>query len=309
MSDEDEALTQRPASKTEAQRLEAWVAAKLHGASRHPSNDAALFAATDLRPSAPEDRSTEAQRLEQWIASRLGARVTRGKTVDDVSGPVDGVVATPFASREATLEERSWSPASTPRDRSELPRAEEPSAVTSRSPTARAKGFNPIPMGVYARIKVELWRSKEPPSKVLERHDLDEVRWRAHEHWLRAAMTAAARTGDADFLVQLTAALRAARAEARVASAPTQSDVDDESDLERFCRIRAAVELAGEEAEEETLRAEKITRLDWDDMRIEWSERLRHDPELARRVRRLTARARREKAASLEDVRVAAAPP
>lgn len=309
MIDEDEALTQRPASKTEAQRLEAWVAAKLHAASPHALDDAAFFAAKGLRPSAPEDRSTEAQRLEQWIAARLRGRVDQGKTVDAVSGPVGGIAATPFASREATLEERSWSPASTPRDRSELPRAEEPSPVTSRSPTARAKGFIPIPMGVYARIKVELWRSKEPPSKLLERHDIDEVRWRAHEHWLRAAMSTAARNGDADFLVQLTAALRAARAEARLASAPTQSDGDDESGLERFCRIRAALELAGEEAEEEALRAEKITRLDWDDLRIEWSERLRHDPELARRVRRLTARARREKAGSLEDVQVAAAAP
>jgi hypothetical protein len=153
------------------------------------------------------------------------------------------------------------------------------------------RGFVPLPLEVYARIKVASWRDVEPLETVLSQHAVDELRWRQHEHWLKSAMAHAARDRDPRLVLEVAAAIRRARAEARRAQESSASAAMD--DLERYARIRAALELAGEDDEDAALAGEGLTRLAWDELRIDWSERTRHDPELSRRVRKAIGRARR----------------
>ena len=50
---------------------------------------------------------------------------------------------------------------------------------------------------------------------------------------------------------------------------------------------------------DEVLLVEGIPRHEWDELRVDWSERLRSDPDLARKVRKAVGRARRTLEASL----------
>jgi len=265
MGDEAEPLTQRAGRGPEAQRLEAWVVGRL----------AVPF----------ERRATlsESERLERWVRGALEQRASL------VAQPVAPAAAVGFDDARALAYEP---PPFAPRPLDPLAVAE-PMVAKAPAPTAAAADtrgvsrLEPLPLDVYARIKVAGWRGGDGLEAALAREGIDEVRWREHEAWLREELTATARRRDASLVRGVAEAIRRARSEGRRTAPPTAPD------LEHYARLRAAVELAGEEHEDEALSREGVTRFDWDELRIDWAERLQRDPELSRRVRKSVGKARR----------------
>jgi hypothetical protein len=245
----------------------------------------------------PAGTSHESERLEAWVRARLGS-LEAGRYAHGPAADREALVGRAHA---ASLTLAAPEPSAPLTARAPSPvalRASEGASTRESSPNAAVsheawEPFAPIPLELYARVKVELWQRRDPLEDVLERHGLDELQWRAHERWLKRAMGADAEGRAVGRALALAGALRRARAEVRGGGAPASDPSALEAELLRYARNRAALEPAEEHEEDDVLAREGLTRLEWDDLRIAWSVRLRADPELSRRVRKAIAKARR----------------
>lgn len=292
-----------PRNGSEAERLEAWVRSSLDAtakrtsrvrvspSARAPSGVAlestaifmveageSLSAVRDALPFAREKvglsskdaatDGTEAVRLERWVEAALASRAHRGWTMP-MPREHDARVRPPDPIASAATSAEVQAPRSEPR------------------PPTRERSFVPLPMAVYARIRLAAWHAGDDLTTMLERHGIDEIRWRTHELWLREALAASARERDSRLALELSRSLR----EARLEAAPPCARADE--GLDRYAHLRARVELAGEEEEDAVLCEEGVARHDWDELRVSWAVRLRQDATLAAEVRKAIARARR----------------
>ena len=216
------------------------------------------------RSPSTEPGATQSEQLERWLRAELREQAT----------------AAPYVTWSQPAPMRLTAEVSAP--------------VPVPQPLAlKVHGFEPLALGEYAAIKVANWNGRESLDIVLERHGIDEIRWRENEAWLRDALAASARERDAGLALGVAAAIRGARLAAKPVAEAT------EPELESYAKLRAALERAGEDGEDEVLLVEGIPRHEWDELRVDWSERLRSDPDLARKVRKAVGRARRTLEASL----------
>ncbi len=283
----------RPAPSHESARLEQWVRERLH--------TQALTVASLLAPETPAPRTLSASEL----AGHWGVLASGALPFKSAQSPSTEPAPTHSEQLERWLraELREQATAAPYVNGSQPSPMRLPPEVSAPVPTPqplalKVLGFEPIALGEYAAIKISTWNGGESLDIVLERHGIGELRWRENEAWLRDALAESARERSPKLALDVAAAIRKARLAAKPTTEPTESELGD------YARLRAAVERAGKDGEDEVLLGEGLLRHEWDELRVDWAERSRGNPDLARKVRQAIGRARR----TLDEALLPAAP-
>ncbi len=207
-------------------------------------------------------------RLEQWLAGQFGEQP---QAPTPCAAPFRGSAVRP----PDPLRELAATPADAEPAQSE-PEESQPS-------------FEPVALSAYAQVRAAVWHGATPLVSVLERVGIDELRWRRNERYQEQRLRQEAAAGRSKLAREIHAALCTARAEhlAEVESLPAPLG------LEAYAAVRVALESADEPEQLEVLARHGLTTKRWDVARSHWAGRTHGDRQLARRLRRALADARR----------------
>ncbi len=293
------------AKRSQAAKLEAWLGLKLEDSDSGPPT-----AALDEQ-NPPETSGFDARLIEQSplpFDSEVSPETRAPSTSPTVAEPSASPL--PFESAALDQSERleRWllgqvaEPDQTPAPQAQanpLVRPPDPlqeaaatspvSAPASSRPEEPAPSFELVELGLYAQVRATVWHQTEPLVKVLERYGIDELRWGRNERYQEDRLREEAAAGSSRLAREIQGALCTARAQ-QLAEAESQPSP---MGLKRYAAVRVILESATDPERLEVLARHDLTPKRWDAIRRHWVSRAHGDRQLARRVRRALASARR----------------